>query len=137
MKSKKARADYYFSDGAEDRFYSKLYPGQLKNEKFLALSLGAKYLYLASRAHVKTSECRRTLHAHSQAFGREYPESAFCFTAQQLARYGISRSKAPAWFRELVQNGFLSVMENNALQRLPNVYCFSASWRDENKSRAP
>ncbi len=122
--------DFFASAGADDRYFGMIYPGQLQHPKFLALSPGAKYLYVTCRAQARSKAGKAVLFKHREEFGRQYPESAFCFPSSHLEKYGIGRANASRWFRELEAAGFIRILESNRHQRHCNVYAFSADWKN-------
>lgn len=130
--SRRRKQTYYdrmASAGAKDHFGT-LYDGMCKNRQFQALSVGARLFYVLCRVQSKSTQGTSCLYKHGKEENITFSEYDFVFPSSHLQQYGIDRSNANRYFKQLEETGFIEVKENNQHRRKINVYSFSDKWRD-------
>ena len=95
-----------------------LYADLLQSEQFQALSRVDQLVYIAMGLEAKTFK------------DFKFPES----TAKL---YGFSGMALRRSVQDLVDAGFISVVENNRTRRKPNVYRFEVDWKLPKKTAPP
>lgn len=131
-KKKTYQADVTASCNLYKDNFGMLYVSMLKTPVYQALSNYAKAVYTACRVHASSESGRRALYVHAQAEGVEYSNQAFVFTRLQLHEYGLDERNVKRAFSELMEKGFIELLENNKYRQKPNVYKFSVNWKLSN-----
>lgn len=128
--------------------YGTVFQSMLQHDKFKGLSLNAQRLYIICRVQAQTNENSRILYnlkRDSTFNGKENPSDygqKFVLPAKHQKDYGLNYKNTTRYFKELIDAGFIKLIENNAHRRIANVYAFSHEWltksKDaEDKNRAP
>lgn len=129
---KKNAPDFYATIG-NDIHFGRIYESMAKSPPYMALSIGARHFYTLCRVQAQSPEAKKCLYEHGKQFDRHYSENCFVFPAKHLAAYGYDHANAKKYFEQLIEAGFIEMLEKNNVQRLVNVYAFSDKW----KSRRP
>lgn len=113
----------------------------LKSEQFRELSEHARYLYIICMANAKDGTARKSLERHitedNRRSGKEIYEGMaeymtgeyFVLPAKQAASYGIDRKRSWYYMNQLIQAGFVEIVEANKHRQKENVYKFSTKWK--------
>lgn len=106
---------------------------QAKSPTYQKLSDGAKYVLMVCRL------CRQ-FHSGTDKDGRSRNIQGnilyFYFNREIQKRYGLNNpNKVRRELVELVQNGFVDVIENNSHRHIKNVYAFSSKWAELDKGQ--
>lgn len=117
------------SIGEKDNF-GMIYDSMCKSKAYKTLSLGAKHFYTLCRVQSQSAQGRACLYKHREEENSIYTERDFVFPAKHLAIYGVDRSNANKYFKQLEAAGFIEVKENNKHRKKVNVYSFSARWKN-------
>lgn len=125
IKYKDSRA----SNGNKD-YFGTVYDGMLKSRAYKKLSIGAKQFYTYCRVQAKSSHGTSCLYKHGAEYGISYNDSCFVFPYTHLAMYGIDRSNACRYFKELEAAGFIKKVESNKTIKKVNVYEFVDGWKN-------
>lgn len=99
-----------------------------KNPKFYSLSQGAQNLWLRCYCECRGYSGRSVLDKYGEQEGKNYPQHYFTFPEAHFETYGIPRNSARRWLRELIDAGFIEVIERNGHRRKVNVYAFTDKW---------
>jgi len=121
--------DVYASIGSKD-YFGTIYDGMCRSEVYQSLSIGARHFYTLCRVQAKSSHGKSCLYKHGEEYGITYTEADFVFPASHLNMYGIDRSNACRYFKELEAAGFIEKKEKNKHMKRVNVYSFSNRWKD-------
>lgn len=128
-------ASYFLSAGASDKRFGRIYEGMLKSPAWQGLKPMSKVLLVVAVTHVSTSENYRHLHEHCA--GQGYPADKYSgvgfliLSRAKLKTYGIDASHAHRHFQQLINAGFLELIESNQHRQQANVYRLSAKWKDQ------
>ena len=131
MSRRKKDNDPLLSLTTKDRF-TYIYDGTLTSKQFTALSPSARLLYLACTSQRMSSTGLANLHLFNQQHGTDYNEDNGYFTMpnKRIREYGLKpntcRTKS---FKELVDAGFIEVVENNRHRKIENIYRLSTAWK--------
>lgn len=128
-KKRKDNRDLYASLDADDRTFTRIYPGMIKSQAYQNLSLGAKHFYVLCRCQAASKEGRQVLFNHGREYGIRYDENDFVFPASHLEKFGIRRENSWRYFKELKEGGFIEKKEGNKPLKRVNVYSFSTRWK--------
>lgn len=129
-RSKKPKyKDLYASIGDKD-FFGTIYDGMCRSKAYQSLSIGAKHFYTLCRVQAKSTHGKSCLYKHSEEYGITYTEHDFVFPASHLTMYGVDRSNASRYFKELEAAGFIDKKEKNKHMKKVNVYSFSNRWKN-------
>jgi hypothetical protein len=129
-RSKKPKyKDPYASIGDRD-YFGTLYDGMCRSKAYQSLSIGAKQFYTLCRVQAKSTHGKSCLYKHSEEYGITYTEHDFVFPASHLNMYGVDRSNASRYFKELEAAGFIDKKEKNKHIKKVNVYSFSNRWKN-------
>lgn len=120
--------DIYASSKANDNFGT-LFESMLKSSQYQSLSIGAKQFYTLCRVQARTKGGTSCLYNHGNETDTSYKDCDFVFPASHLESFGINRSNASRYFKELVQKGFIEYKERNKHKKNVNVYSFSNRWQ--------
>lgn len=126
---KKKYRDVFASVGNND-YFGTIYDGMLQSKAYKSLSIGAKQFYTYCRVQSQSTHGKRCLYMHGKEFNDTYSENDFVFPASHLALYGLDRSNAFKYFKELEQAGFIDKKEKNKHIQKVNVYSFSNRWKN-------
>lgn len=126
-RKKKFDLDATASCGNKD-YFGTMYDGMCKHEAYKSLPIGARQFYVLCRVEAM-SQGKACLFKHAQQSGREYGRDCFVFPATHLEAYGVSRGNAHKLFKQLVDAGFIKVIEDNSKRRDVNVYEFVTDWK--------
>ncbi len=128
-RKRKDNRDLYASLDADDRTFTRIYPGLITSQAYQNLSLGAKHFYVLCRCQAASKEGRQVLFNHGKEYGIQYGESDFVFPASHLEKFGIKRQNSWKYFKELEETGFIEKREENKHLKRVNVYSFSTRWK--------
>lgn len=132
-KKKRYEQDYCASAEGQD-YFCKFYVGMTKHDAFIKLETCAKMMYVYCRVQAISSDGKRALYKHAENEGKRYSPNAFVFPSSHFEKYGLERSNAAKQLKKLEESGFIKVIERNAHRHKPNVYEFSAEWRNDKKN---
>lgn len=113
--------------------YGRLYVSMFESEKFQNMSINARLLYVICRVQAASQDGKACLFRHGEEHERHYDITRhFVFPAKHKERFGIKdRRNANRWIKELIDNGFIEIVENNQKQRKVTVYAFSDKWQQD------
>ena len=114
--------------GDKDRF-GRVYDSMCKHQNYKNLSIGAKQFYTLCRVQSASVQGKTCLYKHGEEYKITYTERDFVFPASHLKMYGIDRSNANRYFKELIEAGFIDKKESNKPIKKVNVYSFSSRWQ--------
>ncbi|MCR5836708.1 MAG: hypothetical protein K6G88_09385 [Lachnospiraceae bacterium] len=110
-------------------YFGTIYDGMCRSETYRKLHIGAKHFYTLCRVQSRSSHGKACLYKHAKEWGTNYNENYFVFPASHLEMYGIERSNAHKYFKELQEAGFIRKVECNKHIHKVNVYEFSDKWK--------
>ncbi len=129
MAKKKTNPDFNACVGNHDNF-GMIYVGMLKHEAFKKLTAGEKLFYVYCRVHAMSERSRQRLYTHGATYNREYNyKTDFVFTNSMQKEYGLDPGNSSGYFHSLAEKGFIEIKENNARQKICNVYSFCDKWK--------
>ena len=128
-KKKQTYSDSFASTGIKDRFGT-VFEGMAKNDRFKKLNPAVRMFYVLCRIESQTDKGKQCLYKHAKETGETYGANCFVFPASHQKEYGIKRQNGTAYFKALIEAGFIKVRENNSHRHKINVYCFSDKWKD-------
>lgn len=120
--------------------YSRIYHDLLKSEAFNRLTLGARNYYFACCDVAHSSDGMKMLRAHDLKYGTDYFKCSFdfgdktatkcyfCFPESLNKTYRFNRKATLEWRKQLIDEGFLELVENNKHRKIQNVYALSNEW---------
>lgn len=113
-RKRKKALNYWLSEKpmCDDLRFIRVGNSFLLSKKVHSLPANARYLYLCMT--MEAGGCRD-----------------FTFTRSTAAKYGISSATLVRNLELLKNSGFISCVEQNRNLRKPNVYRFSATWREQ------
>ena len=111
-------------------YFGTVYDGMCRSKKYRNMTIGAKHFYTLCRVQAKSTHGKACLYKHSNEYGITYNENCFVFPSSHLAMYGVDRSNACRYFKELEGAGFIKKIESNKHIKKINVYEFSDGWKD-------
>ena len=130
--AKKKYLDNAASLGESD-FFGTIYDGMCQSKQYQSLSIGARQFYTLCRVQSRSSHGKACLSRHGQEENTTYTDYCFCFPAKHLKLYGVDRSNANRYLNELINAGFIDLLEQNKHRKKINVYCFSSRWKQTSK----
>ena len=90
----------------------------------------SKIFYIYCRIQSQSKVAKACLYQHGKDSDMQYNYTHdFVFPAKHLAEYGIDRRNADKYFKQLVQAGFIKVIEQNDHRHKVNVYRFIDDWK--------
>lgn len=128
-RNKKPKYRDIFASIGEKDYFGTLYDGMCKSNAYKSLSIGTKHFYTLCRVQAQSTHGKSCLYKHGKEFGIKYSENDFVFPASHLNMYGIDRSNASRYFKELEAAGFIDKKEKNKHMKKVNVYSFSSRWK--------
>ena len=111
-------------------YFGTVYDGMCRSKAYRNLTIGARHFYTLCRVQARSTHGRACLYKHAEEYGLTYGEHCFVFPASHLAMYGIDRSNACRYFKELEAAGFIKQVESNKAVRKVSVYEFSSGWKE-------
>jgi hypothetical protein len=127
----KTENDHFLSLTAKDRF-TYIYEGTLTSKQFTALSPSARLLYLACASQRMSAKGLAHLHLFNQQHGTDYHEKKGYFTMpnRRLKEYGLKPDTCyRTAFKELINAGFIEIVEGNKHRHIENIYRLSTAWK--------
>lgn len=112
--------------------YAPIYDGAVTHERYKKLNQSAKLLYIYCQIRRQSKRGRNNLYKFNKQNGTNYNHEQGYFTMPTTALkefdmdVGTCRKRA---FPELVENGFIEVVENNRYSHKENIYKLSAKWK--------
>lgn len=112
--------------------YAPIYKGAVTHERFKKLNQSAKLLYIYCQIQRKSKTGKDHLYKFNRQNGTNYDPDKGYFTmpTKTLKEFNIDvgtcRKRA---FPELIENGFIEVVENNRYSHKENIYKLSAKWK--------
>ena len=98
------------------------------------MALSKVYQGLSADAKNVLSICKLCRQFHTKNYLLDNP-LCFYFNRELQIRYGLKNpNKTRNAIKELVENGFLEVKENNGHRQTKNIYAFSSKWRHLEKT---
>lgn len=131
MSKKKTENDKFLSLTDKDRF-TYIYDGTLTSTQFTALSPSARLLYLACTSQRMSAKGLAHLHLFNQQHGTDYNEKNGYFTMpnRRIKDYGLKPDTCYRHsFKELINAGFIEVVEGNKHRHIENIYRLSTAWK--------
>ena len=130
MGRKRQENPYCYVDGLEkNKPFAILSNNMALSGVYQNLSLNAKYVLIV---------CKLCRQYHQKADAKINNNPLYFYFNRKLQNlYGLKNpNKTRAAMCELIENGFLDVVENNAIHKTKNIYAFSGKWRlKENKGQ--
>lgn len=109
-----------------------IYEGALTCKQYISMSPTAKQLYIACISQNMSKKGTANLHLFNKQHGTNYNEKSGYFTMpnKRIKDYGLSPNTCHKHsFKELINAGFIEVIENNKHRHIENIYRFSAAWK--------
>lgn len=129
-RQKKPQYKDCFASAGEKDYFGTIYDGMCKSTAYQSLGIGARHFYTLCRVQARSTHGKACLYKHGDEYGIQYNEHDFVFPAKHLEMYGIDRSNASRYFKELEAAGFITKKEKNKHIKKVNVYSFSDRWKD-------
>lgn len=129
--SKTLNNDIRLSLTAKDN-YTYIYDGTLTSKQFTSLSPTTRNLYFACCSQRRSKKGTANLHLFNQQHGTNYSEKDGYFTMpnKRIKDYGLSPNTChKRSFKELINAGFIEVIENNKHRHIENIYRLSTAWK--------
>lgn len=117
---------------SRDDNYAPIYDGAVTHERFEKLNQSAKLLYIYCQIQRWSKKGRDHLYKFNKQNGTNYNHEQGYFTmpAKRIKEFhldvGTCHKRA---FKELIENGFIEVKENNRLRHKENIYKLSTKWK--------
>lgn len=131
MSKKKTENDPLTSFSQREN-YAPIYEGLMTHKSFIKLNQSAKLLCIACQIQRKSKKGRDHLSKFNRQNGKNYDHEKGYFTmpAKRLKEFGLDVGTChKRAFKELEENGFIEVIENNRLRHKENIYKLSAKWK--------
>jgi hypothetical protein len=131
MSKKKTENDQFLSLTDKDRF-TYIYDGTLTSKQFTSMSPTAQRLYFACISQRMSAKGLAHLHLFNQQHGTDYHEKNGYFTMpnKRLKDYGLKPDTCYRHsFKELINAGFIEVVEDNKHRHIENIYRLSKAWK--------
>lgn len=128
-KKKTQKGDYFASAAPVDNF-GMVYESMCAHDCYKALSLSAKQFYTLCRVQARSKQGRACLYRYAETEGKNFADACFVFPATHQERFGIKRQNGSKYMNELIEAGFVKIVERNAHRHRPNVYQFDSKWKD-------
>lgn len=112
--------------------YAPLYDGTVTHERFKKLNQSAKLLYIACQIQRWSQPGRNHLYKFNRQNGTNYDHEQGYFTmpAKRIKEFGLDVGTCHRRaFKELIENGFIEVKENNRQRHKENIYRLSTKWK--------
>ena len=112
--------------------YATIYEGAMTHERFKKLNPTAKNLYFFCLLQRKSKKGRDNLYHFNMQYGKNYDHEKGYFTmpAKRIKEFGLDAGTCHRRaFKELIENGFIEVVENNRLSHRENIYKFTTKWK--------
>ena len=109
-----------------------IYDGTLTCKQYISMSPTAQRLYIACISQRMSGKGKANLHLFNEQHGTKYNEQDGYFTMPntRLQAYGLKPNTCHAYtFKELINAGFIEVIENNRHRHIENIYRFSTAWK--------
>ena len=122
-----------FTSFAQRENYAPIYEGAVTHERFKKLNQSAKLLYIYCQIQRKSKKGRDHLSKFNRQNGTNYDHEKGYFTmsVKRIKEFGLDVSTCQKRaFKELIENGFIEVAENNRLRHKENIYKLSAKWKN-------
>lgn len=127
----KIENDKFLSLTQNDRF-TYIYDGTLTSQQYTSLSPSAQRLYIACASQRMSATGLANLHLFNQQHGTDYNEKDGYFTMpnKRIREYGLKPNTCRTnSFKELINAGFIEVVENNKHRKIENIYRLSTAWK--------
>ena len=101
-------------------------------ENVKRLSPSARLLYLACASQRMSAKGLAHLHLFNQQHGTDYHEKKGYFTMpnRRLKEYGLKPDTCyRTAFKELINAGFIEIVEGNKHRHIENIYRLSTAWK--------
>lgn len=112
--------------------FATIYVGALTCKQYTSMSLSARQLYIACISQNMSGKGKANLHLFNEQHGTNYNEYDGFFTMpnKRIKAYGLSPNTChKKSFKELIDNGFIEVVESNRHRHIENIYRFSTAWK--------
>lgn len=119
--------DFYAAAYANDHFGT-VYESMLISPAYLGLSIGAKHFYTLCRVQARSDDGRRCLYQCAGETGLTVEMGCFVFPTKHLQKFGVDRTRASKWFKELEKHGFIKCVQRGKNCFAVNIYRFSNEW---------
>ena len=113
--------------------YAPIYEGLMTHERFIKLNQSAKLLYIACQIQRRSKKGRDHLNKFNRQNGTNYnhEQGYFTMTVKRIKEFGLDVGTCHRRaFKELEENGFIEVIENNRLRHKENIYKLSTKWKN-------
>lgn len=112
--------------------YTYIYDGTLTSKQFTSMSPSAQRLYFACISQRMSGKGKANLHLFNEQHGKNYSEQDGYFTMpnKRIKDYGLNPVTCyKTGFKELVDVGFIEVVENNRHRHIENIYRLITAWK--------
>lgn len=112
--------------------YTYIYDGTLTSKQFTSMSPSAQRLYFACISQRMSGKGKANLHLFNEQHGKNYSEQDGYFTMpnKRIKEYGLNPVTCyKTGFKELVDVGFIEVIENNRHRHIENIYRLITAWK--------
>ena len=109
-----------------------VYEGALTSKQYTSMSLSARQLYIACIMQNKSGKGKANLHLFNEQHGTDYNEREGYFTMhkKRIVDYGLKPNTCyRTAFKELINAGFIEVVEGNKHRHIENIYRLSTAWK--------
>ena len=126
--------------------FTRIYSDLISSEAFKALGAATKALYIACAVHQTTKECKQCLVAalSERVYAKggtdadvenalKWEKGLFVFPEKQARKYGWTHNNISRGMKELVDSGFVEIVQAGKHQRKVNIYKFSDKWKSKTK----
>lgn len=128
MSKKYYQRDTRASTNDKDTFGT-IYESMLLSDTWQSLKKSTQNLYIYCRVQSRSRAGRACLFKHAREYETKYDSDIeFVFPAKHIEKYGLDRRNFKRGLTELIQAGFLEIVEQNNHRRDVNVYRFSNKW---------
>lgn len=113
--------------------YTPIYEGAYTHERFKKLNQSARNLYTCCQLQRWSKKGRDHLYKFNRQNGKNYSHEQGYFTmpAKRIKEFGLDVGTCHRRaFKELEENGFIEVIENNRLRHKENIYKLSTKWKN-------
>ena len=114
-------------------WYAVIYDGAMTCKQFTELSQSARLLYIACISQRMSGKGKANLHLFNQQHGTDYNENDGYFTMpnRRIKDYGLKPGTCHRTsFKELINAGFIEVVEGNKHRHIENIYRLSTAWKN-------
>lgn len=112
--------------------FATIYDGTYTHERFKKLNQSAKLLYTYCQLQRWSKKGRDHLYKFNRQNGTNYDHEKGYFTmsVKRIKEFNLDPGTChKRAFKELIENGFIEVVENNRLRHKENIYKFSTRWK--------